>query len=244
MPHALDDTTEMAVRRVWAERLGVSPAVFAQAEPVFIVRPGLTAAVVVRLEKTVVVAAPELALSALRSLAPRHLLDVGALLTALEPLAPSLFGVATLAFADRGTIVPARSDAVRMASDAEVAAVMSACSTEERDESGLLAMDRRWTTWADGVEPAAAAGYEVWGGGLAHIGVATAPAFRGKGFGAQAAAAAALHAIGDGLVAQWRCRARNRASARLGESLGFVRLGEQIAVDLAACVADVTPEAR
>ena len=221
------------MHRVWAERLGVTPEVFRESQSVFIERSDLTAAVVVRLDQTVAVAAPERALSRLESLGPGQLLHVGSLLRALEPLAPSLFGVAALAFADHKTIAPVGAQAARTASKADVEAVMSKCSVEERDESGLLDMDTRWIALGEDGEPAGAAGYEVWGGGLGHTGVAVAPASRGKGLGARAATAAAVHAIGLGLVPQWRCRQDNLASLRVGERLGFVRIGEQIAIDLA-----------
>lgn len=229
----VDSSTETVVHRVWAERLGVAPAVFRESRPVFINRSDLTAVVVVRLDRTVVVAAPERALSRLRSCGPGQLLQVGSLLRALEPLAPRLFGVASLAFADHRTIAPVRVHAARTASKADVEVVMSKCSVEERDESGLLDMDTRWVALSEDGEPAGAAGYEVWGGGLAHIGVTVGAASRGKGLGARAATAAAVHAIGLGLVPQWRCRQDNLASVRVGERLGFVRMGEQVAIDLA-----------
>ncbi|MBO0901590.1 GNAT family N-acetyltransferase [Cellulomonas sp. zg-ZUI22] len=236
--------TETVVHRVWAERLGVAPAVFRESQPVFVDRSDLTAAVVVRLGRTVAVAAPERALSRLRSLGPGHLLHVGSLLGALEPWAPRLFGVASLAFADHTTLAPVGADAARTASEAEVEAVLSRCSVEERDESGLLDMDPRWVALGEDGEPAGAAGYEVWGGGLAHVGVAVAAASRGKGLGARAAMAAAVHAIGVGLVPQWRCREDNVASLRVGERLGFVRTGEQVAIDLAPDERDLTHAAR
>lgn len=232
------------MHRVWAERLGVTPAVFRESRPVFVDRPDLTAAVVVRLDQAVVVAAPECALSRLRHVRPGQLLRAGSLLRALEPLAPSLFGVASLAFADHRTIAPVVADAARAASKADVEAVTSTCSVEERDESGLLDMGTRWIALGEDGEPAGAAGYEVWGGGLAHIGVAVAAASRGKGLGARAATAAAGHAIDVGLVPQWRCRQDNLASLRLGERLGFVRIGEQVAIELAPDARDFTHAAR
>lgn len=220
------------MHRVWAERLGVAPAAFRESGPVFVDRSDLAAAVVVRIDEAVAVAAPERALSRLRSLDPGQLLQVGSLLGALEPFAPSLLGVASLAFADHGTVAPVAAEAARTASTAEVEVVMSKCSVEERDESGLVDMDTRWVSLGEDGEPAGAAGYEVWGGGLAHLGVAVAAGSRGRGLGVRAATAAAAHAIGVGLVPQWRYRQDNVASARVGERLGFVRIGEQVAIDL------------
>lgn len=228
----LDSLSEAIVHRVWAERLGVTPAVFEGDEPVFVHRPDLQAVVVVRLGKKLAVAAPERALSPLRRLAGPRLLDTASLLEALEPFRPSLFGVASLSFADHHTIAPATDGTARAATDADVEAVISRCSTDERDESGLLHMNTRWITADDNGEPAGVAGYEVWGGGLAHVGVAVATESRKRGLGARAATVAAMHAIGAGLVPQWRCRLDNVASARVGKRLGFAPVGEQIAIDL------------
>lgn len=229
----LDALSEATVHRVWADRLGVAPAVFEQAEPVFVDRPDLQAAVVVRLGGAIVVAAPERALSPLRRIAGPRLLDVTSLLGALAPLRPNLFGVASLSFADRRTIAPVTAGAVRVATDADVEAVLSRCSTDERDESGLLHMLTRWIASGDDGEPGGVAGYEVWGAGLAHVGVAVAGPSRRRGLGARAATAAVVHAVGAGLVPQWRCRLDNAASTRVGERLGFARVGEQVAIDLA-----------
>ena len=98
---------------------------------------------VVRLGETIAVAAPERALSPLRRLAGPKLLNVTLLLGALEPLRPTLFGVASLSFANHQTIAPVTAGSVRVATDADVEAVVSRCSTDERDESGLLYMDTR-----------------------------------------------------------------------------------------------------
>jgi GNAT superfamily N-acetyltransferase len=228
----LGASAETVVHRVWAERLGVTSTAFRKSRPVLVERPDLTAAVVVRLGETIAVAAPERALSRLSVLEPSQLLDVGSLLGALEPLTPYLLGAASLAFADHGTVAPVTPEDARPATETDVEAVLSQCSVEERDESGLPDMDRRWVALGEDGEPAGAAGYAVWGGELAHIGVAVAAASRGEGLGTRAARAATAHAIGHGLVVQWRCRQENLASMRVGERLGFVRIGEQIAIDL------------
>ncbi len=221
------------MRQVWAGRLRTTPRTLETAGPVFIERPDLTAAVVVRLRGTIAVAAPEGALSLLRHLESPQLLDVAALLGALEPARPSLLGAASLSFADRGTVSRGGEGTARAATGAEIAAVLCRCSAAEVEESGLARMSTRCVVHADTGAPAAAAGYETWGSALAHLGVAVADGSRGRGLGAQAAAAATLHALGAGLVPQWRCRVDNVASARVAESVGFVRLGDQVAIDLA-----------
>lgn len=229
----LAESSRTVVNRVWAERLGVSPLAFGAAEQILITRPELTAAVSLRLGATTAVAAPEEALALLRPLAAEQLIAGAALLTALEPLRPQLLGAASLSFLEGQPETPV-TGTTWTAAEADVGSVLDQCSGDEREESGLGEMTHRWAAGARRGEPGAAAGYEVWGDGLAHLGVAVAAGARGRGLGALAAAAAASHAWGAGLVPQWRCRLGHRHSARLAERLGFVRAGEQIAINFGA----------
>lgn len=228
----LGESTRTIISRVWAERLGVRALAFGAAEPIFIARPELTAAVAVRLGATTAVAAPEEALDLLRPLAAERLIDSAALLIALKPCRPQLLGAASLSFLGGQPTAPVVAGTTWTAAEADVGSVLRQCSGEEREESGLHDMNTRWVAGTRRGEPGAAAGYEVWGGGLAHLGVAVAAGFRGRGLGALAVSAAASHARSAGLVPQWRCRLGNRHSARLAERLGFVRVGEQVAINL------------
>jgi GNAT superfamily N-acetyltransferase len=78
----------------------------------------------------------------------------------------------------------------------------------------------------------AAAGYEVWGGELAQVGVLTDPRYRGRGLGTAVASAAVARAVGAGLVAQWRARPAIVGSRRIARTLGFVDVGWQLMVRL------------
>lgn len=220
------------IHRVWAGRLGVSPHVFEVSGPVFKDWKAVPAAVVLRLDGTTVIAAPERALAALRGLDRQQLLDPMTLMAALEHEGPQLVGKARLSFIDREAFSPDRTVTPREAALADVESVLSACSIEERDESGLGEMDALWVADQPAGEPVAAAGYEIWGEGIAHIGLAVAPGARGQGLGAGVATAAVDHALSVGLVPQWRSAMENAASESVGRRLGFVPLGEQTAVDL------------
>lgn len=79
---------------------------------------------------------------------------------------------------------------------------------------------------------AAAAGYEVWGGRIAHLAIATHPAHRGRGLGAAAVAIAARMALGAGLVAQYRALQSNTHSLSIARRLGFVPYATSLAVRL------------
>ncbi|MFD5143662.1 GNAT family N-acetyltransferase [Streptomyces sp. NPDC058401] len=77
----------------------------------------------------------------------------------------------------------------------------------------------------------AAAGYEAWPGRAAHVGVLTAPEARGRGLARVTGSAAVAHALGAGLLPQWR--ARPPASRRVAAALGFEELGAQLSIELA-----------
>lgn len=237
MTRTLSPETLTSVHRVWARRLGAPTSVFDGGETSFVTRPDLTATVVVRLGGATVVAAPDHALSDLRPLVLHELVDVPSLVTALQSHGASVIGEASLSFADHFTVSPAAhaplDGAVRVALGADADAVLSMCSDDERDESGLDRMTSRLVATGRSGEPVALAGHEVWDDALAQLGLAVAPGCRGQGFGKVAAGAAALQAIRGGRVAQWRCRAGNLASERVRDRVGFVPLGTQIAIDLA-----------
>lgn len=72
----------------------------------------------------------------------------------------------------------------------------------------------------------AAAGYEVWNGWIAHVGVVTAPQYRQRGFGRDVVAQIANHAISRGLIAQYRTLGSNQGSMAIASALGFCAYGE------------------
>ncbi|MHB8340030.1 MAG: GNAT family N-acetyltransferase [Mycobacteriales bacterium] len=89
---------------------------------------------------------------------------------------------------------------------------------------GVPVVPRGWRHADVGVDRA------EWPGQLAHLSVLTDPAARRRGYAKVVAAAAIRDAEGAGLLPQWR--ARPLASQRLAASLGLVRVGDQISVDL------------
>src|SRR5262249_51039177 len=72
----------------------------------------------------------------------------------------------------------------------------------------------------------AAAGYEVWGEWIAHVGVVTAPQDRGKGYGRRAVAQITNYAIDHGFVAQYQTLKSNSASMAVAGALGFSAYAE------------------
>ncbi|WP_222595187.1 GNAT family N-acetyltransferase [Nocardia ninae] len=100
----------------------------------------------------------------------------------------------------------------------------------DRDESGLDEITSSAFVVRSAGVIASAAGYRVWPNRTAHVSVLTAPDRRGHGFARVAASAAVEHALGQGLVPQWR--ARSAESRRVAAALGFRELGAQLSFRL------------
>jgi GNAT superfamily N-acetyltransferase len=77
---------------------------------------------------------------------------------------------------------------------------------------------------------ASLAGYEVWGGTIAHISIVTHPAFRSRGYARNAVAHLATRALAAGLLPQYRTLESNLPSLRVAERLGFSQFAASMAV--------------
>ena len=108
---------------------------------------------------------------------------------------------------------------------ADLAGLLQVCSPEEVAESGVEELTHLLVV-RDGDAVVATAGWQVWPGAVAHVGVLAAPSVRGRGVAAAVAAAAVSAALAQGLLVQWR--ARPPASRRLAQRLGFVNVGWQL----------------
>ena len=76
----------------------------------------------------------------------------------------------------------------------------------------------------------AAAGYEVWGGTLAHIGLTTHAGFRSRGYGRACIRSITEEAIKSGLVAQYQTLFENEASIAVARALEFEEHGQRMFV--------------
>lgn len=147
-----------------------------------------------------------------------------------------LVGPAAISYADAGTFRDPPSDAeMRPLTEADRPALdelrRAMPSVEWDHGSGDLDGLPVFGAFADGVL-AARAGYEVWDGRIAHLGVVTHPAHRGRGLGAAVFAFAARAALDAGLVAQHRALQSNTQSMRIARRLGFVPCATSLAVRL------------
>lgn len=234
MHSSLSPGTLRTAHRLWEERLGAPMGTLGTSGVSFVAWPGHDAAVVLDLGGSLLVAGPEEAITRLRRLPRKHLVDSDAVVSALSRLRPRIIGRALLGYADQWTFTPAPdAHGVRPADLGTVGRVFSQCDAADPDESGLADMSAWFVAEEDGV-PVAAAGYEEWPQGIAHCGVAVGGEHRGRGVGRSVASAAVGHALAEHAVVQWRSRDSTMASTRLGERLGFVQLGTQTAFDLHA----------
>jgi hypothetical protein len=112
------------------------------------------------------------------------------------------------------------------------------CPPDDVSEVGLASTEQSFVLLQEGATasepplPLAGAGYDIWGGILAHLAILTAPDQRRKGFAQRVAAVAVEEAMAAGLVPQWRARADNTASQRTARRAGFAFAGTQTSVIL------------
>jgi GNAT superfamily N-acetyltransferase len=152
--------------------------------------------------------------------------------TALAPVAALVLGPAYLGYT---TDIHGDDSMARSLSDEDAAAVESlreACGEEEWDHGGSSLDDPCSGVFCDG-QLATLAGYETWGGAIAHLCIVTHPGYRGRGFGKNAVAHLARRAQAGGLLPQYRTLDANTPSIRIAEALGFHRYATSMAVRLA-----------
>jgi hypothetical protein len=210
----------------------VPPAALAEPGARVVARADLDAVVVVELGHAVVAVGPPAVTAAVAGLDAAALSAPATLIAALARWRPRVVAEAALRYADTlADGLPAGDS--RPATSADIDGVRAACPPDEWAESGLDAMRAVVTAPAYGDRPGALAGYDAWPGGIAHVGVVTAPGRRRAGLGASVAAAVTRAALRAGLVPQWRDRRGNAASGRLAARLGYVTLGGQLVVEVA-----------
>jgi GNAT superfamily N-acetyltransferase len=152
---------------------------------------------------------------------------------ALAPLTQNVVGPAFIGYA---TQVPPASLPVRTLGPNDAAArqeLEAACLPLEWEHGGNAVEHPSSGVFIDG-RLAALAGYEVWGGTIAHIAIITHPAFRKCGYARSAVAHLARRALSVGLLPQYHTLQANTASIGIARSLGFASFARSIAIRLKA----------
>ncbi len=156
------------------------------------------------------------------------------LASTLRPFASAVIGPAFIGYADHISppLYPTRSLSAK--DGCAVDALRAACGEIEWEHGGSDVREHPASGVFVGAELAALAGYEIWGGVIAHISIVARPLYRSRGFGTAAVAHLAARAIASGLIPQYRTLDANRASLRIADTLGFARFATSIAIRMNA----------
>lgn len=153
------------------------------------------------------------------------------LASVLAPLATAVIGPVFVGYAE-SVAQPVHAVRALETSDAPARdALRLVCDATEWEHGGTL-VEHLCSGAFEGNALAAMAGYEVWGGTIAHISVVTHPGHRGRGFGRSVVAHIAQRAIAAGLLPQYRTLESNLPSMKIAESLGFQRYATTMAARL------------
>lgn len=190
-----------------------------------------------------IVSAPPEMLASLRSRMERleasDVFDQAFLQDCFATILDRLVGPAWLAYAGSKDLRPVDAAGARLLEDGDIPALRrlaAACDETAWTHSGPL-FDRPpiFGRFLEN-DIVAAAGYELWGEHLAHIGVVTHPDFHGRGFGKAVVSTAALYVLEHRLIAQYRTLESNTPSMAIGAALGFQHYASTIAVRLTGTV--------
>lgn len=222
---ALAPRTLWTLRHYWADRLGVTAAAFDGGTTVGgaeeggvqlfergdAIVVGAPASLLDRLRERAAAAPPASDLAAVREWVPA---DV------TETLGPTFYG-----YTDREAFDPVESDArVLRPPDEAAHESFRAAVTEAEWRQGAPGFEAGRTVGAfDGERLVATAGWDVWDGLFAHLGVVTHPDYRNRGHGRAVVSLATERALGAGLLPQYRTLDEWSGSVRLAEGLGYER---------------------
>ena len=155
----------------------------------------------------------------------------GALAFALRSVAAATIGPASIGYATN-VALPTKPVRALTPNDAPaLETLQQACDPTEWEHGGSPGGNPCSGAFVNG-QLVAVAGYETWGGTIAHISVVTHPGFRGRDFGRNAVAHLAARALSAGLLPQYRTLESNHASIRVARALGFRPYARSIAVRL------------
>jgi GNAT superfamily N-acetyltransferase len=231
-PSTLDIAT-----RYWAVHLGCAPKEFLS-QPIQIVTHGPDLADYVGVfalfrENAAIVSLPPNREEALRaSLSSRtEPLSPETLAGLLATVTDYVIGPADIAYAIE--VEAPTHPALALGPDnlAALRALQQACPPREWEHGGSADEHPCSGVFIDG-QLTALAGYEVWGGTIAHIAVVTHPDFRHRGYGRSAVAHLAQRAIRAGLLPQYRTLEANTRSMAIGRDLGFLPYARSMAIRL------------
>lgn len=152
----------------------------------------------------------------------------------VQGLSGEVIGPAFVGYAGEATLQHMEGEARLLVPGDDRAAgeLESACASIDWEHGGSLVGEQPTAGVFVGDRLVALAGYEIWGGSIAHIAVVTSPEFRGRGYARSAVSQIARHALAVGLVPQYRTLMSNTASMCVADALGFRFFGASVVVRL------------
>lgn len=235
----LDPGTVSIIQLGWSRLLKLDDAAFAEAAGERIYRRDDDAELLtfVRLFGEEALVGPGWALDAAAELDGDVLASHSTLLRLSREQGGRGLGAAGLYFCDNLPTLEPRDD-VAVSDELEFAVELERlCPPDDIAEVGLSALEHRTILVDDSTAPPtpfAGAGYDIWSGILAHLGVLAAPGHRGQGHATFITKVVIEDAMAAGLIPQWRARTDNTASIRTALKSGFVACGSQTSVLLPA----------
>ena len=143
-----------------------------------------------------------------------------------------LIGPAFIGYLDAGSYAGGEEEGARLLDDSDAGAIAelrAACEPLAWEHGGpddaVVAVGA-----FRGAALASVASYEIWSGRIAHIGIVTHPAHRGRGAGKAAVRATTRIALERGLIAQYRTLCANAPSMGIARALGFARYAVTISI--------------
>lgn len=224
--------------RYWASHFGIAEESFLVAPREIVAHAGeligYEGVLSLSREGAIVFSVPPERYDALRPVLEGLPVDSGwsGIIAALEPFSRLILGPAYVGYSATAPRLDSAARAVTHADSSAVAALQTACSPTEWEHGGCNVAEQPSSGVFVGETLVALAGYEIWGGTIAHICVVTHPAHRGQGHGTAVVAHLAARALEAGLLPQYRSLLSNESSMRIAHKLGFAQYGATIAARL------------
>jgi GNAT superfamily N-acetyltransferase len=227
------------VTSFWALQLGVNPETFETDGVTLVTRPASDGSEYVHFLRRkgclVVASSPALA-PVVGELAAGHeadsIFDIAQIACGLDRHIARLVGPTYLGYVDAlddGDPAEPTARVLRVSDAGQLGRLRSAVTVQEWEHGGLDERQPMAGVVVD-AELVSAAGYEIWGDGIAHVGVVTAPQARGRGYGVQCVTAITRHAVARGLVAQYQTLYSNAAAMAIGRTVGYIDYASRIYV--------------
>jgi GNAT superfamily N-acetyltransferase len=161
--------------------------------------------------------------------------DPTAVSEALRVEVAAVIGPAVLSYVDERSFQPAPSLWVRRLSPGDreaLEALRASCRLSEWEYGGA-ALEDPCVGWFEEGELLSLAHYVVWGASLAHVGVVTTPAARGRRLGRGVVSAVTGLALAEGLVPQYRTLDSNLPALAVARALGYRPYARTVSVRIA-----------